>query len=90
MHIKLSGCQRVDGPVPAVRCFDRDRRFAAGFANFPHERLRIVVDLHALELVPERVDAADHRPAQMQIDTHPLTFRVTVNHGGLPFTKRVL
>jgi len=87
VRLEPRGLQRINSPVPAIGRLDRDRCTAAGRTDRLHQRLRVVVDLHAVQLLALAVDPADHRPMQMKIHSHKLLLRDTVAHGGLHFYR---
>ena len=83
MYTRSAGVQHVDGPIPAVGCFEHHLGVGSGLLELQSQRDRIVDDPHRGQLLPGFGLAHDHRPLPMQIYPDELPAVILV-HRGLP------
>jgi hypothetical protein len=73
VHLRTSGLQRVDGPVPAIGRLENHLRALTGACHHRVELIDIIEDLDRLQDIAGFGRPDQHTPAAMQIDTDKLS-----------------
>jgi hypothetical protein len=65
MHVRSTGLQQVNGPIPAVGCFEHHFGVTSGLLELQSQGDRIVDDPHRRQLLSGFGLTHDHRPLPM-------------------------